>query len=252
LSVNGHGGFEMLAIRNLGPTSFEIEFTEAPDAALAKQAGSYIVETFTREPKAGYGQGAGVDRHALAVFSVTPVGDRKVRLEFAPGALSTGSVKRDGTKLVGIGYTVSFDLRALRSAKGEELFDTKAYYTLNQFGPGESPMPGCMAKGDAHYDPAANDPAPELCAVQSVGLAGSGRAGSGNAVVVQSIPGGVRLETAEAGPHRVRFFDLTGKEAISRTVTGGIHVFRGFPRPGLYVFRMDGPAGTTRRSVLVQ
>lgn len=249
LTPNGRTGFEMLAIRNLGPAAFEIEFTQPADPATLGLAASYAVQTWTRQPQEAYGAGTNIDKRTLTVTSVLPgSGNRKVRLEFAPGALSTGTVKKEGGKLVGVGYTVSFELKGLKSAAGEVPFDAKAFYTLNQFGPGESPLPGCMTPGDAEYDAAANDPWPSLCASAPVAVRSLPHAGPG----MRARSGRVSLTLTGPGWHAVRFFGVDGQVALSRRVAAGEHVFEGFPRPGLYCVLIEGAGGGIRRRVLVE
>jgi hypothetical protein len=243
-------GFEMLAIRSMGPTSFEIEFTKPVDAALAAVAGNYQIESYTREPGEAYGSGARVNRHTLAALSATvDAAKKKVRLEFAAGALSTGTVHMDAGKLVGVGYTVTFDLRTIKSATGETLFDTKAFYTLNQFGPGEVPKPGCMTAGNANFDPAANDPWPEMCAGTVALRSAAGGPARFRDFTVAPMPGGLRIRAGEAGILSLRITDARGRTVhAAESVPRGVEITREL-RPGRYQVLAQSAAGTDAAQV---
>lgn len=251
LEPNGKTGFEMLAIRSTGPTGFDIEFTLPVDPAQAGQAANYAVETYTRQPAEPYGAGSRVGRRTLIVKSarLSDAAGKIVHLEFDSGALSTGTVRFESGSLVGIGYTVTFDLKALRSSTGETLFDTKAFYTLNQFGPGLRPIPGCMAAGDPNFDPAANDPYADLC---------SGTVGLKTMRAATSNPGGIRMigrtldiRFASLGAHSLEIFDPSGRLYRDYPRIEGPSFSLELGKPGLYMVRLDGPAGRVTQKVPV-
>jgi hypothetical protein len=249
LELTGSKGFDILAIRSTGPTGFDVEFTATVNPALANLTGNYKVETYTRQPQEGYGAGARTGRRTLTVQTakVSSSNDRLVHLEFKPGDLSTGTVRFEGKKLVGIGYTVTFDLKALRSSLGDSLFDTKAYYTLNQFGPGTVPAPGCMNAGDASFDALANDSSPELCA---------DRPGDGISPQSAKNPGEIRTEgrmlrvrCAGPGLHTLKLYSSSGRLVLSVDRIRGESASIDVGKAGLYILRIEGPEGISARQL---
>jgi hypothetical protein len=253
LEPSGKMGFDMLAIRSTGPTGFDIEFTLPVGPALAALPASYAVETYTRRPEEGYGLGSRVGRRILAVKSarVADAQNRVVHLEFNAGDLSTGTVRLVGSNLVGIGYTVGFDLKALRSAGGEALFDTKAYYTLNQFGPGTVPVPGCMVKGDARYDPAANDPYAELCSGTTAAKPMQASAPVPDAQASRSEGRILRIRFAAPGSHALRIFDTAARLVYDSPRLDGPEFSLRLGKPGIYLIRLEGPEGATTQEIPV-
>jgi hypothetical protein len=178
---NGTITYEMLAIRNLGPTQFEIEFTQPVNVSQATNPSNYEVRIWTESPELAYGAGAQVQNQGIDVQSATIVDgsdNKKVLLTFNNGDLHTGNVQLRGGILTGVGATVYFNLGSggafnafgssnVTSASGDDLFDNTAYYTLNQFGPGQDPLigggGGCMEIQACNYDPLAESPCADCC-----------------------------------------------------------------------------------------
>jgi hypothetical protein len=131
LTPNGKSFFDILAVRSLGPTTMEIEFT-GPAGASAANAANYTVYTWNYTPQQDYGKGLGTVTKLSPIKSVTPSDDKKkVTLEI------------DGMKTK---YVVYFRLSNITSAANEQLWSTEAWYTQNAFGPG---VPVAVAKPDA-------------------------------------------------------------------------------------------------------
>jgi hypothetical protein len=125
IQPNGTTVFEMLAVRSTGPDGMEIEFTK-PLAADAGEAAKYRVDTWTFTPVIEYGGGNQVDGHSLNVNSVQVSDDGK-----------TVQLGIDGLQE---GYLVKITLENLTSAEGETPWTRHAWYTLNSFGPGNTPV----------------------------------------------------------------------------------------------------------------
>jgi cytochrome c len=120
LTPNGKSFFDILAVRSLGATKMEIEFT-GPAGASAASAANYKVQTWNYTPQFTYGAGKGT-ASTLNVKSVTASDDKtKVTIEI------------DGMKAK---YVVYFKLSNVTSAANEQLWSTEAWYTQNAFGPG--------------------------------------------------------------------------------------------------------------------
>jgi cytochrome c len=116
LTFNSKVAFEPLAVR-LFSNGIEIEFTEPVDADTAGEATWYNVRQFRYEPTPGYG-GPKLDDEALKVKSATRSTDGlRVFLEL------------DGVKPNHVLYLRLADV--IRSASGESLWTTEAWYTIN-------------------------------------------------------------------------------------------------------------------------
>lgn len=115
--------FEMLAIRSMGATTMEVEFTK-PIAAADAVPARFQMSQWWYEPTTNYG-GAKKDVRTLSISSVTPSADgRKVTLTVA--GLLTNRV-------------VQIKLVNMKSRDGETPYAVDGYYTLNAFGPGQAP-----------------------------------------------------------------------------------------------------------------
>ncbi len=250
LELNGKFGYDILAIRSTGSTGFDIEFTLPVNPALATLPANYKVETYTRVPAESYGAGAKSALRTLAVLSakVSDTQNKIVHLEFTAGDLSTGTIKFVGNKLVGIGYTVTFDVAAVKSNTGATAFDTKAFYTLNQFGPGTVPVPGCIVKGDPNYDAAANDTVPEMCS-----------ATVSNKITIATLPDHIvrsegrilRIQLGMPGSHSLQILDIAGRVVYDQPkVLDQVTIVSNI-RPGLYLVRIVGQEGRTVKHVTV-
>lgn len=136
LRVNGKTGFDMLAIRSLGNSGFEIEFTQ-PLASGADAAANFKVKSWYYTPTASYGGGS-FGNKTLTVSKVTVSADRKkVVLD-----ISGLEVKR----------IVNFQLTtAVKSESGTALWTPEAWYSLNAFGPGSGPTPIAAPQRKAGY-----------------------------------------------------------------------------------------------------
>jgi hypothetical protein len=116
--------FDMLAVRSMGPSKMEIEFTKplAPEAAVAAR---FQVNQWRYVPTDAYG-GPKVDNATLTVGGVALSADgRKATLDIA--GLKTGHVVR-------------IRLSGLKSKSGEAPWGVDAHYTLNAFGPADVPV----------------------------------------------------------------------------------------------------------------
>jgi cytochrome c len=116
MKYNGRPTFEMLAVR-ARPGGFEIEFTEALSRDAEIQQNDFLVHQWWYLPTARYG-GPKMDLTDLDITQFEISGDRKkVYLEM-PGL-------KDG-------HVVYFRLpENLKSASGESLWSSEAWYTLN-------------------------------------------------------------------------------------------------------------------------
>ena len=111
---NAKKAFEIESIKAT-PTGFRVRFNQPVDAALLKDANRYILRQWRYVPTVEYG-GPKIDRENLEVGSVKAIGAQEV--ELAVPAAKTGRV-------------VYFNLD-LKSAKGEPLWASEAWYTLNR------------------------------------------------------------------------------------------------------------------------
>lgn len=118
--------FDMLAVRSLGPTSMEVEFTK-PIAAADAVPARFTVSTYRYQPTVNYGGGKLETKNASSGVTV-----------------SSASLSSDGRKVLlnitGLqtGRVVQLKLVNMKSATGETPFAVDAYYTLNSFGPGQA------------------------------------------------------------------------------------------------------------------
>ncbi len=125
------GKFTVLAVRSLGPTTMEIEFTE-PLAAGAEAAANFAVDTWHYVATSAYG-GPDLDKRKLNVGKVTLSADRR----------------RASLEIAGMSekYLVHFRLGAgIKNAAGQGIWQNEVWYTLNAFGPG-TPIPTGLGSG---------------------------------------------------------------------------------------------------------
>jgi len=120
LAPNNKSFFDILAVRSLGPTRMEIEFT-SPAGASAGVAANYKVQQWNYVPVLTYGAGKGTAA-TLTVKTVT-LSDDKMK----------ATLEMDGMKTK---YVVYFKLTGITSATNEALWGNEAWYTQNAFGPG--------------------------------------------------------------------------------------------------------------------
>ncbi len=117
LTPNGKTAFEMLAIRAT-PNGFDVEFTKpvANAGAWLSDASNFAVKQWMYTPTEKYG-GPKVNEEKLQVVKATPSSDgKRVVLEIA-------GLKR--------GRCVSLRMDP-KSAEGEQIWSTEAWYTLNE------------------------------------------------------------------------------------------------------------------------
>ncbi|HEX5023928.1 MAG TPA: c-type cytochrome [Agriterribacter sp.] len=116
MKYNGKSTFEMLAIRST-PNGFEIEFTEPLAGGQGNSPADYAIQQWWYLPTETYG-GPKMDVQSLKVRQVQVLPDRKKVILVIPG------LKKE--------HIVKFDLNEnLRSANGQELWSSEAWYTLN-------------------------------------------------------------------------------------------------------------------------
>jgi hypothetical protein len=121
LVPNGTAAFEVLAVRNKGNNSFEIEFTK-PVGASAGTAGNYKVKSWQNNAVEAYGGGNMANSTNLTV-SAAAVSTDKLKVTLTISGLQTGRV-------------VKFNFSGITAEDGGTLFTTFALYTLSKFGPG--------------------------------------------------------------------------------------------------------------------
>ena len=113
---SGEVPFEILEI-NITPNGFRIHFTEPVDPVVAADVATYTLSTYTHNYAAGYGSPE-VDHTTPVVTRAIPAKDRM-----------SVDITLDG---VVEGHIHDFDLGPMKSAGGETLLHTKAYYTVNE------------------------------------------------------------------------------------------------------------------------
>ena len=120
LAPNGKAFFDLLAVRSMGPTSLELEFT-APVGAGADVAANYALKQWFYIPEEAYGAGK-QPVQTLAVVSAKPSADKlRVTLEVT------------GMRVKNVVY---LKLGGVKAADGAASWTTEAWYTQNAFGPG--------------------------------------------------------------------------------------------------------------------
>lgn len=159
LKPNGKSAFEMLAVRSLGATAMEIEFTE-PLAAGSEAATNFFAESWHYEPTSAYG-GPQIGRLTLTVRGVAVSSDRKKAILDIEGLAER--------------KVVHFRLgAAIKNGEGKALWQNEAWYSLNAFGPG-SPVPTGFRPPISWR---ASPPSPALQFRDGVWVADAPRAGS--------------------------------------------------------------------------
>jgi hypothetical protein len=119
--------FEVMAVRSKSG-GFEIEYSGEMGES-AKDKSKYSVEMWYNEPESSYGGGVQKGTTQLSILNITACGDnRRAYLEIS------GLKKKEGNKH----YVVHLNFNGITSAAGEDLWNREAWYTLNDFGVGES------------------------------------------------------------------------------------------------------------------
>lgn len=126
MTENNTAFFDMLAVRSTGSTSFDIDFTE-PSSTIAP--GSITVQEWSVTPQQAYGTRINSDTRTLAVQSVTSSAGGKTMTLQIPGLKKSSN---DSNFIVYIKLPAT-----LQSTTGHTLWSSQAWYTLNDFGPGE-------------------------------------------------------------------------------------------------------------------
>ena len=108
--------FEVKEI-NIRPDGFLLTFTLPVDPKTAADPASYAVTTYTHIYQAGYGSPE-VDQTAPRVLKAVPSAD--------------GLSVRLTLEKIELGHIHDFDFAGVRSAQGNPLLHTKAYYTVNE------------------------------------------------------------------------------------------------------------------------
>lgn len=116
LDWTGKTPFEIKEI-NARPDGFSIAFTKPIDRQVGANPESYSLQTYTHVYQQGYG--------SPEVDHTTP---RVIEANVSADGL------RADVKVTGLvqGHVHDFDLQRMRSAEGEKLLHSKAYYTLNE------------------------------------------------------------------------------------------------------------------------
>jgi cytochrome c len=116
LKYNGKSTFEMLAVR-AQPQGFEIEFTEPLNEGQKLRPADFLIHQWWYLPTKNYG-GPKMDLTALTVQKLTVSADRtRIFLEIP-------NLKKE--------HVVYFRLPdALKSRRGQSLWSSEAWYTLN-------------------------------------------------------------------------------------------------------------------------
>ena len=130
LVPNGKVSFDVLAVRNLGNNSFELQFTK-PVGTSAGTTGNYKVRMWQNNAVEAYGGGNMANATNLTVGSAAVSAD-KLRVTLNLAGLQTGRI-------------VKFNFSNLTADDGTALFTHFALYTLNKFGPGTDYKPQTTA-----------------------------------------------------------------------------------------------------------
>ena len=130
LVPNGTVPFEVLAVRNLGNSGFDIEFTK-PAGTSAGVAANYAVRSWQQNAVEAYGGGNVANSANLTVGSATLSAD-KLHVTLAISGLQTGRV-------------VKFSFSNITAQDGGALFTNFAAYTLSKLGPGQDYKPAATA-----------------------------------------------------------------------------------------------------------
>lgn len=121
LVPNGKTAFDVLAVRNKGNNSFEIEFTK-PVGASGGTAGNYKAVMWQNNAVEAYGGGNMSNKTNLTVGAAAVSAD-KMKVTLTISGLQTGRI-------------VKLNFANITADDGTALFTSFALYTLNKFGPG--------------------------------------------------------------------------------------------------------------------
>lgn len=223
LRPNNTVPFEILAMRSLGQSGFQLEFSK-PVGAAANQASSYSVSTWRQVPSEVYGGGNRTGVASLTVSSATVSADGlKVTLEIngMPTAASLQSSP---------GRVVKVSVSGLSAQDGSALWTQFGFYTLNKYGPGTD------------YTPAE----PTTRAV-------SRDVETGWKLVSGHGQHFLHFSRNPATPKNVALYDMKGEKRFElREVTGSqIKLETGALSKGMYMVRVQEGRATEARPIMI-
>jgi cytochrome c len=116
---------DILAVRNMGPNTMEFEFTKPLNNSMGNDIkGSISGDKWFEQPTEAYGGGHKTGAGGLSVSAAAVSSDRKKVTVTVSGLQDKG-------------YVHHFKLSGVTSSDGQGLWGDEAWYTLNNFGPGE-------------------------------------------------------------------------------------------------------------------
>jgi glucose/arabinose dehydrogenase len=215
LVPNGNVAFDVLAVRNRGNNSFEIEFTK-PVGASAGTAGNYKAKMWQNVAEECYGCGNMKNSTNLTVSSAAVSAD-KMKVTLTISGLQAGRV-------------VKFNFSGITAEDGGTLFTTFALYTLSKFGPGT----------DYKYQ-------------ATTSAAASRKIEAGWKLVSGKSGATVRFLGDVASPKDIAVYDLRGAKRLElRRVTGSeVRLETSGLLPGMYLVRVQGANATAAGTLMV-
>lgn len=235
--------FEVLAVRSMGPSTLELEFTE-PVAADANQAGKYTIKQWTFQPQLSYGGGNKANQSTLSVQSALIKPDGKTVELHINGMLEK--------------YLVHIAMTGLSSSTAGALWTPQVWFTLNKFGPGTvPPIAGCRDQANADYNSKATVDDPKACSPNSItaiqSFASAGRESSGALRYLGA--GRIRLDLSPDAPYVLTLADVAGREVKSwqgrgsAELDGSAFLKQGASR-GIYFLQLRSASRTWSRRIL--
>lgn len=203
LVPNGKTAFDVLAIRNKGNNSFEIEFTK-PVGASGGTAGNYKVKSWQNVAVEAYG-GGNMSNTTNLTASAATISSDKLKVTLTVSGLQTGRV-------------IKFNFSGITAEDGTALFTSFALYNLNKFGPGTD------------YKAVTTAAAPSAKAEAGWKMT----AGKGSVFL--------RFNDGSGTPKDIAVYDLTGAKRMEMLRVPGSEVrleTAGLPR-GMYMVRVVG------------
>ncbi len=211
LAPNGKTFFDMLAVRSMGPTTMEIEFTSPVDPASAGNTSNYALKTYNYTPQAAYEGGKSAETNLTVSSATVSVDKMKVTLTIS------------GMKAK---YVVYMKLNNIKSASNESLWSNETEYTQNDFGPGTPVVTGVK--------PSSHQPA------KAPGFSTRSNADGRWSIGVE-----------EAGTFSLEILDLNGRVLENRKGFGPAEfITQGAYGSGLVLARMRGPEGVASSHIL--
>ncbi len=227
LKRNGKELFEMYAVRSK-PTGFEIEFTQ-PASNSAENVNNYRLATYWHRRQEAYGAGHQEDKRRVQIQSVSLSSD-KMRVQVTLN--ESDIVRRNEYR---------FDLSNIQSAEGENLFDGRAWYTLNRIGPAD--VLGCKDSTKAGYNPEADYDDGLQCGDEvsssRFSLEKSDIQIHGKAIIVSHL-----------GSHHVHVVDIRGKRVATFKGKGPSSYSMTGLKPGVYYVRLTTKGGQIKKTII--